>query len=145
MNDDSDDSDEWATEELTFATSNETAARKEEDHRPGAWQPKDEVDETDWQAPIPVSPQVQIDSDPNNQSNPGESMILVDMTALTELDTRFGTSIHCRFDAHSVNDPGPFGRCAQKSNAISKRLQKTRILLPQGSSSLAVLPYGDQP
>lgn len=108
MNDDSDDSDDWATEELNFATSNvTTAAAKDEDPPPppNGWQLKDEIDATDWQTQIAVSSQAQIDSDPKKKSDSGEPMIVVDMTALTELDTKFGNAIHCRFDAHGVNDP----------------------------------------
>jgi hypothetical protein len=140
MNDDSDDSDDWATEELSFATSHVLSATKEENHRPGAWQllSKDEVDETDWQAPIAVSPQVQNDSDPNNKSNPGESMILVDMTALTKLDTRFGTSIHCRFDAHSVNDPDSVRALRTKIEREYETFAKDTDLIASG----IVIPCG---
>lgn len=89
---DSDDSDDWATEELPplpTARETNTANISEQQH---------DDDESYWK----VQPKPKIEEPPPSPEQPkdeGHPMLLVDMTELSKV------TIHSKFDPNAVNDP----------------------------------------
>jgi hypothetical protein len=93
--DESDDSDEWATEELPPLTHSTTVA---------ADAPKSVVEDVDnevWESQLTSSePEAKGGADAELAvSEEPKTMIIVDMTMLSD------NEIHSKFDANSVNDP----------------------------------------
>lgn len=110
---DSDEEDEWGTEELIIPDS--MLASKRSHQAPS--QSEGDAAESDepWQATLPPSledpqPKVQTSSPSLSSSlSLGEPMILVDVTL-------FDASIHCRFDAHGVSD-------SQRASEFRRRVE----------------------
>ena len=125
---DSDDSDDWATEDLPDLPVKASSS-------PDA-PPKPTDDEGGWEQKLPH--ETPSDSE-STSADPGEPMIIVDMTSLSAQEPG-SPEIHSRFDRNSVNDPasaktlrlkieGDYNRYAKHTDFIS-----AGIVIPCGSS-----------
>jgi hypothetical protein len=95
---DSDDSDEWATDELPPIPTPTSATSKEQ----GSDEQQQADDESYWEiqpTPIPIEKAPAATKPSRENENEGQPMLLVDMTELSK------GSIHSKFDANAVNDP----------------------------------------
>lgn len=90
---DSDDSDDWATEDLPNLSSMKTKSQSKT--------PPEDDSEGEWEQKLPTEKQPSAEA---STADPGEPMIIVDMTLLSA-QAPDCPEIHSRFDRNSVNDP----------------------------------------
>lgn len=134
---DTEDSDDWATDELPEFPNSNSNTQQPADHKPP------QADDEGWARKLPPPVAVVMESIaaiPDDQSvNQGEPMIIVDMTALTEGDHSL-PEIHSKFDANSVNDPAAVKKLRM---AIEEKYEKyaknadliaVRTVIPCGST-----------
>lgn len=138
MGDSSDDSDDWATEDLpdlplVATKKNQVAVVHQQQHS------NDDDNDEGWERKSPPAPAVTTTTNADQPEEDGEPMILVDMTTLSQAADS-SCEIHSRFDANAVNDPAAVKALRVRIEAAYETYAKNaewladRTVIPCGST-----------
>lgn len=122
---DSDDSDEWAVDELVIPLQSNAAQEQSREA-------ENDDGDVDWDVSIEKKKVPIADSNsPSVPQTSGEPMIIVDITLLDK-------SVHCKFDRNSVNDANAASAWRKRIEESFEKYAKDKELLENGT----VIPCG---